>query len=44
MKQTQENIKRVIMNDNFHERISYEFEGHVCRNDSQWILYSQEAL
>lgn len=44
MEETARRIERTILCEDVNDKIQESYEQNICRNDSQWILYTQQAL
>lgn len=44
MKETKERLVKIVSTDNISDRMNDDYRECVFNNDSQWILYTQEAL
>ena len=44
MRQVRASIEKTILMEDSSRRLTEDCESSVCRNDAQWVLYTQEAL
>ena len=44
MVQTSKKIEKNLQAEDFNLKLTEEFQAYICKNNSQWILYTQEAL